>query len=503
VKHYLYLLETTLEKHHKEKQDFIAKLESLETTQTQFKDSEELVESLQKHVHDLQGIAADRDQIKSQYEKLTKEFEQKTNTLQDEKTQLEINKANIEEQYITIIKEKTAVEFKLEDAKRHTAETSKEFEMNIEVLKGEIKASKDIFMCIDKEKQSLQNNIDTLKQEKQNNTISINDLEDSKAEIEELKKKLNLALTNAKQLEKEASELDSLLLAAEEDKKSLSETNSKLNRQIASVKEEIKNFNLEAEKSIKNPWEGEEWEGLTVCEIYDMMKHDLVPAQQARLSKLCVEELEKQLQENKNILMKVLAEKEELVNVKTKLDAKVCFLENSSSESLSESKENSTLDESKTSTSKITKRVSSENDTAEASIQTPANSRSLRRSSRSASKIANMSLLKMPNPQLEDVKRSANTIETEDEVEKRLKVKTTDTESPAKVVRVPKKQGLIQPSKLAAKPGVDERDPLSCVTNSPSKASQPDISLGSSRGPAFRQNSLRGRKKNPEECKQQ
>merc|ERR1719350_2516593 len=79
-----------------------------------------------------------------------------------------------------------------------------------------------------------------------------------------------------------------------------------------------------------------------------------------------------------------------------------------------------------------------------------------KRSSRSASKIANMSLLKMPNPQLEDVKRSANTIETDDEVEKRMKVKTTDTESPAKIVRVPKKQGLIQPSKLAARPGVDE-----------------------------------------------
>ena len=73
----------------------------------------------------------------------------------------------------------------------------------------------------------------------------------------------------------------------------------------------------------------------------------------SRLSKLCIEELEKQLEENKSILMKALSEKEELVNAKTKLDAKVCFLENSSSESLSESNQSpKNLDESETLNSK-------------------------------------------------------------------------------------------------------------------------------------------------------
>ena len=73
-----------------------------------------------------------------------------------------------------------------------------------------------------------------------------------------------------------------MITTATEEKKSLSECNIKLTKQIESLKGEIQTFNLEAEKSIKNPWEGEEWEGLTSCEIYDMIKHDLVPAQQAR-----------------------------------------------------------------------------------------------------------------------------------------------------------------------------------------------------------------------------
>ena len=58
--------------------------------------------------------------------------------------------------------------------------------------------------------------------------------------------------------------------------------NENLNVQISTLKKEIQNSLIETEKSIKNPWEAEEWEGLSACEIYDLMKYDLVPAQQAR-----------------------------------------------------------------------------------------------------------------------------------------------------------------------------------------------------------------------------
>jgi len=57
------------------------------------------------------------------------------------------------------------------------------------------------------------------------------------------------------------------------------------------------------------------------------MKHELVPAQQARLSKLCIEELEKQLQESKTSLTNVLIEKENMKADLRKLEAKICFLE--------------------------------------------------------------------------------------------------------------------------------------------------------------------------------
>ena len=46
-----------------------------------------------------------------------------------------------------------------------------------------------------------------------------------------------------------------------------------------------------------------------------------------RLSKLCIEELEKQLQESKTSLTNVLIEKENMKADLRKLEAKICFLE--------------------------------------------------------------------------------------------------------------------------------------------------------------------------------
>ena len=71
---------------------------------------------------------------------------------------------------------------------------------------------------------------------------------------------------------------ESELLMAEAEKKK-DETN--IGPQIARLRHadiKIK----EAEKASKNPWEDEEWEGLTPAEMYEMMKNELVPAQQAR-----------------------------------------------------------------------------------------------------------------------------------------------------------------------------------------------------------------------------
>jgi len=260
------------------------------------------------------------------------------------------------------------------------------------------------------------------------------------------------------------------------------------------------------------------------------MKHDLVPAQQARLSKLCIEQLEKQVEENQSVLMKVLSEKEDLLAVKNQLEATVCFLENSSSE-ISGTTRNSLLETSETSANKpiiAPLKFSKKNNTSNSELmpeatnknpelKTPACDKVLRRSSRSASKIANASLQMMKSPPTNEFKRSANTIDKEEDSEKRIKVKTTDTESPGKPVNVGTKEGVSKPSKLAYKTSTDDRDPLRNVTNSPAKQewltsrTDPDQKdkVTSAREVTSKKITLKGRNKNkpktrdPEECKQQ
>ena len=80
----------------------------------------------------------------------------------------------------------------------------------------------------------------------------------------------------------QCSKLDHKLVESLKEKKQSDEVNQNLKRQIDSAKKEIQHFHIEAEKSIENPWETEEWEGLSACEVFDIIKHELVPAQQAR-----------------------------------------------------------------------------------------------------------------------------------------------------------------------------------------------------------------------------
>lgn len=324
--------------------------------------------------------------------------------------------------------------------------------------------------------------------------------------ISDLKSKLNLAINNAKKLEIECSDLDSLLERVEKEKSDLRNMNENLNVQISTLKKEIQNSLIETEKSIKNPWEAEEWEGLSACEIYDLMKYDLVPAQQARLSALCIQELEKKLEENQEMLMKFYSDKEEMKSERSRLDAKICFLENSTSNSLSESNRSQSKvllnKESVTNSRSFTNDISSDTD-----FQTPENNRNLRRSSRSASRLANMSICKSSTPINDTWKLPPSNIENDIDSEKRVKVKVTDTDSPAKTVRVNKK---INKSKLVDH-SLGERDPLTCVTNSPikRKESLAKTSLETkderlhSRNQLLLGKSENAKRKNPEECKQQ
>jgi len=292
----------------------------------------------------------------------------------------------------------------------------------------------------------------------------------------DLKEKLKTALNHAKHLENECSKLDHKLVESLKEKKQSDEVNQNLKRQIDSAKKEIQHFHIEAEKSIENPWETEEWEGLSACEVFDIIKHELVPAQQARLSKLCMTELENKLEKSSDLLHKVLSERDQLLEGKRKLEAKIFFIE-SSSESLSES--------SNTTIASKDRQVSESTNLQSPGIQD--------------SVITSKHFTKQ-----EEHKRLVLSSKKENNAEKRLKFKNTETDSPAKTVKVQKNLALTENP-------LEERDPLACVTNSPHKGSfkfnTSELLNGSknssARNSSLRQKALGERKKNPEECKQQ
>ena len=150
----------------------------------------------------------------------------------------------------------------------------------------------------------------------------------SLAEMEELKRKLQFSISNAKRLEKEHDTTEGLLVASEEVKAALKTSSARLLKQLELLRKDVDRFAREAEQASSSPWTSEEWEGLTSLEMFNMMKGELVPAQQARLATMAIEELEKELGDGKTDFLRVVEQLQEVKKEKTKLEAKVCFLEN-------------------------------------------------------------------------------------------------------------------------------------------------------------------------------
>lgn len=78
------------------------------------------------------------------------------------------------------------------------------------------------------------------------------------------------------------SDLDVTLSRITKEKCDVEKQNKKLSKQMDKIKGELDAVSQEADRASHNPWEDAEWEGLTAAEKYDMLKHDLVPAQLAR-----------------------------------------------------------------------------------------------------------------------------------------------------------------------------------------------------------------------------
>ena len=208
----------------------------------------------------------------------------------------------------------------------------------------------------------------------------------------------------------------------------------KLEKQSATLKQKLDEITKEATKASENPWEDEDWEGLTALEKFEMLKHELVPAQQARLSSMCLEELSVQLEESKNSLTKALLEKETLKEDLKKLETKLHFLEKPKIEA--------TAEETKTKVpqKKIPEKV--EPLPASATVNTR------RRSSRSASSLAHYKI-------------TESLSECEENPKKR-KARDLNVSSAVK-----------KPHKEPVAVETEDRGALGCITNSPAKSSNP------------------------------
>ena len=197
-----------------------------------------------------------------------------------------------------------------------------------------------------------------------------------------------------------------------------------------------------------------------------------------RLSKLCIDELETQLEESKSSLTTVLIEKENMKTEVRKLEAKVCFMDKPLDIQTTTKKESVKASSSILAPPKLSSvKEAVKEDAKEASKNTR------RRSTRSASSLANYMIAESLSTAEENTNKKRARVETAEDNNTKAKVKKTGLPTPVK------KTGAGS-GDLAV---VEEREPLGCVTNSPVKTQQKRTTRAS-RG---------GQKRNPEECKQQ
>ena len=282
-----------------------------------------------------------------------------------------------------------------------------------------------------------------------------------------------------------------MLSRSKADLKSAESGKAKLAGELGKLRETAA---AELSKAGENPWEEEDWQELSACETFEMLKLDLVPAQQARLAKLCMQELEIQLEENKSLLAKVFVEKEDLKNEKTKLEAKLSFINNSEDSKTKLSENNPSLrDKPKTTKSLVapakftskcqtkenekeeTKTVNGlkekqnaqekekeDNETNQAKAVTESRM-TRRRSTRSAATLATFMISDSLATVTEEGKRGPSTPQRCAEADKKVKVKVSESDSPPQAVRP-------GGSKLK-----EEREPLGCMTNSPAKQTKESL----------------------------
>jgi len=548
---------------------------------------EEQVETLQQNLINANSLKAEKEHLAKTFESEKVKFEEQIKTLEQniinansikaeketllktlgnekenmakEIKSLEKEKAEMVQQKMTIVAEKESeVQLKIEmeneiaNMKNNSAKQEERIEQEIKIREENekshvskvdllLKNFEEQIETSEKEKSKLKEQIEAEKEKlleqmtayesiKMENETLTEKAKNSlpSHEVEDLKSKLQLSISNAKRKEKEFEQIEALLASFEEENTTLKEAKTTLKRssarllkQVDALKSDLDKFNDEAAKASASPWEEDDWEGLSHMEIYNLMKDELVPAQQARLGRQCIIEMEDKVKAEQMLFIKAAAEIDTLKDLNTKLSAKITFLEVAQKAETPE-KEPKKMDKNlasrllKTMTAKKTGSMNitplKKTAAQKAPKKTPVASGSdeistRRRSSRISSgtnplpnlsttvplpqeisilddeenrlsKTLNVEPKPKSNPSVTDNylvkditptrKRFISTLsqdDDEEEVEKRMKIKTTDSSSPAKVSKVK----MSRPRLNAIPSLASHSNPLSNQTNSPSK----------------------------------
>ena len=274
-------------------------------------------------------LNTEKQNIKVQFEKLTETFQLQQNEIASQVEKLQFEKSNLETK-ITELTDSTnsntndlkrKLEERIQANKNYQAEISNlekenaqlkseqeqlkndrdSSEIDMKSLNSKVSDYIEQINILEMKRDEHEAEMRTHKKEMEKLIATQKDGDKQVAESEDLKKKLKLSINNAKRLEEEViiyfifpfstfiqfhifqfSQLDEKLSQANDEKKEIQSQNKKLHKQMDKLKVELDQYSVEAAQASNNPWESEEWEGLTAVEKYQIMKNELVPAQLAR-----------------------------------------------------------------------------------------------------------------------------------------------------------------------------------------------------------------------------
>lgn len=495
----------------------------LQDTADRLHASSQEVQGLKDQLNELEvkqnnDLNAEKEMIKQQFETMAKNFE-------TQKEELEGRLEEKQNEYSETVKI-------MEENRNISEKSTSEKDEMLKNINDKLKASEKSIYDLEESSKHLVSELSKAKEEIEKGLADCQEakknLKSSEKSRSMVEQELKDAKANMVTTEKHASvkalmtstldELEQLKLSKKKSdtaQKKVSELETsvaRLKKQVAELKDVASKQEAEAEEAAKSPWEGEDWEGLTSTEVWDMMRSDLVPAQQARLLKMCVTELEAALSTSKTDFLKAVAEVSNIMEEKTKLEAKICIIETKSLDKKEKEKmpakkvvsisKDEKAYEKKEAVEAPKPVVAAAKFTAPAPVK-PAPKENLRRSSRSASAVASVLLETMEEmKEKKPVRASPKPVRASPKPVKERGKRPVTPEKPT----VEKKQKL----KLASSPVKTVRAPatreaLAPLTNSPLKAAPPNKASGSEAS-AQSIRSLRnkeGKKRNAEECKQQ